>query len=72
MLARKWPDPNSPFLVGSAGELSLASINAATQDSHLSSISRGDVVALVGDFTPKAIALLFQLIDLGAVIVPLT
>lgn len=35
-------------------------------------VSSGDVVALVGDYSPGACAALLALIDLGAVIVPLT
>ena len=38
----------------------------------LSTIRPGDVVAVIGDFEPQAIATLLRLIDLSVVIVPLT
>ena len=33
---------------------------------------KGDVVALIGDFEPESIATLLTLLDIGAIVVPLT
>ena len=70
ILARQ-DDPTRPFLVSPAGNLSFADIVAA-KGPDLSAIMPGDVVALVGDFDPDSVATLLRLIDIGAVIVPLT
>lgn len=70
ILARQ-ADPTRPFLVSAAGDLSFADIVAA-RGPDLSAIAPGDVVALVGDFDPDSVATLLRLIDLRAVIVPLT
>lgn len=71
-LLKVWSNPDAPFLVGPGESLTFAAVQNSIQRNPLKGISAGDVVALIGDFTPKSIAALFQLIDLGAVIVPLT
>ena len=38
----------------------------------LAEVKSGDVVALIGDFNPKSILILLQLIEKKAIIVPLT
>ena len=38
----------------------------------LSGIRKGDVVALIGDFNPISILTLLRLIDMGAIVIPLT
>lgn len=38
----------------------------------LSEIRKGDVVALIGDFNPISILTLLRLIDMGAIVIPLT
>ena len=65
-----WQDSSKPFLIRGGHALTLADLSGHSANLH--GVKSGDVVALVGDFTPKTIVLLFQLIDLGAVIVPLT
>ena len=71
-LLKVWSNPHAPFLVGPGERLTLAAVQNSIQRNPLKSIRAGVVVALIGDFTPRSIAALFQLIDLGAVIVPLT
>jgi acyl-CoA synthetase (AMP-forming)/AMP-acid ligase II len=57
--------------VHSNGKLRFSEI--AEQDSvDLSDVHSGDVVALIGDFDPKSILTLLQLIDKNVILVPLT
>jgi long-chain acyl-CoA synthetase len=43
------------------------------QDTNwLNSIKPGDVVAIIGDFSVSSISTLIKVIDLGAIVVPLT
>ncbi|MGU9982320.1 long-chain fatty acid--CoA ligase [Phreatobacter sp. HK31-P] len=70
ILARQ-SDPTRPFLISAEGDLAFADIVAA-KGPDLSAISAGDVVALVGDFEPGSVATLLRLIDISAIIVPLT
>ena len=66
-----WADSTDPFLVHPSGELSFTEI--AEQDlTDISSIKRGDVVALIGDFNPRSILTLLQLIEKKTILVPLT
>ena len=70
-LKDRWRGINSPFLIHSQGELTSSEI--ASQDSiNISKIESGDVVALIGDFDPKSILTLLQLIDKDVILVPLT
>jgi hypothetical protein len=70
-LKERWKGIDYPFLVHSKGELRFSEI--AEQDSvDLSDVCSGDVVALIGDFDPKSILSLLQLIDKNVILVPLT
>jgi acyl-CoA synthetase (AMP-forming)/AMP-acid ligase II len=70
-LKDRWRGITSPFLIHSEGELKFSEI--ASQDSiDISEIQSGDVVALIGDFDPKSILTLLQLIDKDVILVPLT
>ena len=70
-LKDRWEGLDYPFLIHSEGELKFSEI--ASQDSvDLSEIKGGDVVALIGDFDPKSILTLLQLIDKNVILVPLT
>ncbi len=70
-LSAIWSGVNYPFLIHAGKSLSFSEI--VTKDPvDLSLIHRGDVVALIGDFNPSSILTLLRLIDLGAIIVPLT
>lgn len=70
-LQRIWQDANYPFLVHRGRELRFSTI-AEQQTTSLEEVRAGDVVALIGDFDPESISLLLQIIDKGAIIVPLT
>ena len=66
-----WGTSKEPFLVGVQHPLSFADIRNAPVD-HLQGIKPGDVVAIIGDFDSVSISNLLSLIDLGAVVVPLS
>jgi acyl-CoA synthetase (AMP-forming)/AMP-acid ligase II len=71
ILRQRWEDKDYAFL--EAGDESITFNDVLRKDSsHLSDIQPGDVVALIGDFDSQSIADLIALIDLRAVIVPLT
>ncbi len=62
---------NAPFLICGDEQLTLADVAAAPAHA-LGQVTAGDVVALIGDFEPRAIQTLLRLFDLGSVVVPLT
>ena len=70
-LSAKWRDADYPFLVSRDDELWFRDIEQQ-QAVDLSSVRAGDVVALIGDFDPLSISTLLRLIDIGAILVPLT
>ena len=66
-----WSGANYPFLIHNGKEFRFSEI-ISQNAIDLSGIKSGDVVALVGDFDPSSILTLLRLIDLGAIVVPLT
>ena len=70
-LEKVWEGEDSPFLISVEKELRFSEI-AAESPIDLSAVRPGDVVALIGDFDPPSIQTLLRLIDLGAIVVPLT
>lgn len=70
-LADRWAGNNSPFLIRGDQQITFQDIQHA-QPIDLSNVRAGDVVALIGDFDPISIITLLRLIDLGAILVPLT
>jgi acyl-coenzyme A synthetase/AMP-(fatty) acid ligase len=62
-----------PFLISASGNLSFEDIAraAARPGIDLSAISRGDVVALAGDFDGPTIATMLELLDRGVILMPL-
>jgi long-chain acyl-CoA synthetase len=66
-----WSGIDSPFLIHNGGELRFSQI-ASQCPVDLSEIKQGDVVALIGDFNPDSILTFLRLIDIGAIIAPLT
>ena len=70
-LQKIWKDSDYPFLTYKDEELKFSEITSE-ESLDLSSINAGDVVALIGDFNPHSILTLLNLIELGAIIVPLT
>jgi len=70
-LKQLWIGVEYPFLTLDKKPLYFSDLdNASSID--LSIVNEGDVVALIGDFDPPSIVTLLKLIDLGAIIVPLT
>jgi long-chain acyl-CoA synthetase len=66
-----WCGIDYPFLICADRQLRFQDV--ASQDAlDLSVVRPGDVVALIGDFEPTSILALLKLIDLGAIVVPLT
>jgi long-chain acyl-CoA synthetase len=70
-LTETWAGIEYPFLIHEGTELRFSEISSRNQI-DLSTIRSGDVVAIVGDFNPESILTFLRLIDLGAIVVPLT
>ena len=70
-LAAIWTSVESPFLIYGDKQLHFADLQAEANPA-LEQVRPGDVVALIGDFDPVSILSLLRLIDLGAIIVPVT
>lgn len=70
-LSEIWKDVDYAFLIHNGNELKFSQI-AAENPVDLSQVRAGDVVAIIGDFNPSSILTLLRLIDLGAIVVPLT
>lgn len=66
-----WRGIDYPFLIHDGKELSFLQITSQNPV-DFSLVKAGDVVAIIGDFNPSTILTLLRLIDLGAVVVPLT
>ncbi len=71
-LAARNEGNREPFLIGAGGTLSFSEVADSIGNSpELSGIPRGAVVALVGDFDGPTIATMLELLDLGAILMPL-
>ncbi len=70
-LSKIWEGVEHPFLIYKDRELKFSEISNSNEI-NLSEIKSGDVVALIGDFDPPSINTFLRLVDLGAIIVPLT
>lgn len=66
-----WDGIDYPFLIHEGNELRFSDIESQNPV-DLSGVKAGDVVALIGDFNPASILTLLRLIDLDAILVPLT
>lgn len=66
-----WRANGEPFLIGRDRRLRFADVREHAA-ADLSAIRAGDVVALIGDFDPGTVLTLLRLLDMGAVVVPLT
>ena len=66
-----WAGIDYPFLIHNGSELKFSQITSQNL-LDLSKVKEGDVVAIIGDFNPSSILNLLRLIDLGAIVVPLT
>jgi long-chain acyl-CoA synthetase len=70
-LSQIWKEIDYPFIINNGQELKFSQIKSVPS-LDLKSIKPGDVVAIIGDFNPLSILTLLQLIDLNAIVVPLT
>jgi long-chain acyl-CoA synthetase len=70
-LSERWEGVQYPFLVYRGEELRFSEI-AGQIPIDLSGVRKGDVVAIIGDFNPSSVLTLLRLIDIGAIVVPLT
>ena len=70
-LKERWAGIDHPFLIHPHGELWFNEV-LLQEPVDLSNVKSGDVVALVGDFNPKSVLTLLQLIDKNVILVPLT
>lgn len=66
-----WEGLNKPVLISNSQEVFFEEIYTV-ETAVLNAIKSGDVVALVGDFNSVSIAFLLRLIDIRAIVVPLT
>ncbi|MDA8742117.1 fatty acid--CoA ligase family protein [bacterium] len=70
-LQRRWGGISKPFLVHPLGTLKFSDL-MDVKEINLSEVKAGEVVALIGDFDPGSILTLLRLIEMKAIIVPLT
>ena len=70
-LSEIWADSNKPFFISEETEISFSEIHSINVEG-IEKINAGDVVALIGDFNPKSILTFLKLIELRAIIVPIT
>ena len=70
-LESKWLGKSNPALIVDGLEIFFDEILNSSRE-HLSMILPGDVVALIGDFDASSISDMINLIDRGAIIVPLS
>jgi len=70
-LAERNASRRGPFLIAGDFQLTFDDL-LATDETNISSVRSGDVVALIGDFDARSLSTLLHLIDRGAVLVPLT
>ena len=70
-LGEIWQGSEQPFLFYRDAALRFSQVVSHTWRRPLGR-QAGDVVALIGDFDPPSILALLHLIDLGAIVVPLT
>ena len=64
-------NPDSIIFINNEEKISFNDI-LETPVTDLSMIAHGDVVALIGDFDKQSIATFLKLIDMGAIVIPLT
>ena len=62
---------NEPLLIGRGYQLKFDDI-LGNAEVDIRGVQGGDIVALIGDFDSRSLATLLRLIDIGAIVVPLT
>lgn len=70
-LNKIWKEKNIPFFITDEREIYFSEIKSI-QVEGLEKIKIGDVVALIGDFNPKTIITFLRLLEVGAIVVPIT
>ena len=70
-LSKIWKGIDYPFFIHRDKELRFSEV-VSRKYIDLSKVKKGDVVAIIGDFNPTSILTLLRLIDMGAIVVPLT
>ena len=70
-LSNIWHEENSPFYIDNKKSLLYKDIQNIKVHG-IENLTKGDVVALIGDFNPESISTLLQIIELGCILVPLT
>lgn len=70
-LSEIWKDDNTPFLISEGKKISFSKIKT-TRSAFFNKIKKGNVVALIGDYDLETISFFITLIDLKAIILPLT
>jgi long-chain acyl-CoA synthetase len=70
-LSEIWAGIDYPFLIFKDQKIRFSDISSSRLV-NLNEVRKGDVVAIIGDFNPHSICTLLRLIDIGAIIVPLT
>lgn len=72
-LSSRWEGIETPFLIHADGNtLSFTDMHAQKDTVGIDDINPGEVVALIGDFCPRSIAMFLRLIDRSVILVPLT
>ncbi len=66
-----WKEKNIPFFISDEREIYFSEIKLIKVEG-LEKIKIGDVVALIGDFNPKTIITFLRLLEVGAIVVPIT
>lgn len=70
-LTARWNGTHHPFMIHESGSLSFSDLQ--TDDRFVEdNVKQGDVVALIGDFDPRTITHLLNLIEKNVILVPLT
>ena len=70
-LQKRWTSPKKKFLITEKKKYILEDLTKINLD-FLDDIKQGDLVCLIGDFDPISIISLIKLLDLGAIVAPLT
>lgn len=70
-LSNLWKDSSTPFIIHHDKPVYFSDLEKL-DTADLSVIQPGQVVALIADFSPEAILTLIKLIELGAIIMPLS
>lgn len=71
ILSEIWKDSDNPFLIYKDQKIHFSDLSKQ-KTSCLNQINQGNVVALIGDYNPITIKCLLKLIELKAIVLPLT